>query len=296
MSAPFDPWATLGVERDADLATIRAAWKRLARQTHPDRNPGDPRAEQRFKDASAAWSALKDPDARERLRHAPRTPHQPEPPDALRALVEEARRALDEIAEILFRRVLPSYVARYERGDGAELCWTLLRDIDDLSLLDLAAAEGPPGFGARSRSDDLLRRLRLRLDLRARLDGAGEPVLAELTLVEDRGLRWAAITVWVGSLHLADLHDPDTLRVRLLPAIAREVVRALESELPARLRVLRWRAHTGKTGFPYEPRVARQHDTRQVVVRSARIAIASILVATAAWALAWALTGRIWPL
>ncbi len=51
----------LGVAPDADLETIRKAHRKLARQYHPDLNPGDAAAEERFKEVSRAWEVLQDP-------------------------------------------------------------------------------------------------------------------------------------------------------------------------------------------------------------------------------------------
>jgi DnaJ-class molecular chaperone len=62
-----DPYAALGVERGASTEDIRKAYKRLARESHPDLNPGDTGAETRFKAASAAYDLLKDPEKRARF-------------------------------------------------------------------------------------------------------------------------------------------------------------------------------------------------------------------------------------
>jgi DnaJ-class molecular chaperone len=59
-----DPYEVLGVARNADAETIRKAYRRLARQHHPDVNPGDHEAESRFKEVSEAWAILSDPDKR----------------------------------------------------------------------------------------------------------------------------------------------------------------------------------------------------------------------------------------
>ena len=62
-----DPYAVLGVPRDADAETVKRAYRAAALRDHPDRNPGDPAAEERFKSASEAYATLRDPDARRRF-------------------------------------------------------------------------------------------------------------------------------------------------------------------------------------------------------------------------------------
>jgi hypothetical protein len=96
----------------------------------------------------------------------------------------------------------------------------------------------------------------------------------------------------MGSIQEAGLHDPDLLRVRLLPALAREVVRALETTLPDDLAVLRWRDRTGKSGFPADWSHARRRDGLEVARRVAVLLGAATILALAAWAGAWAWTGR----
>jgi len=59
-----DPYRVLGVPRDADAAAIKAAYRRLAKSHHPDRNPGDAQAERRFKEATQAYQLLGDPKTR----------------------------------------------------------------------------------------------------------------------------------------------------------------------------------------------------------------------------------------
>src|SRR5580765_1912033 len=59
-----DFYAILGVPQDADDAAIKKAYRKLARTHHPDKNPGDAAAEQRFKDVGEANSVLSDPEQR----------------------------------------------------------------------------------------------------------------------------------------------------------------------------------------------------------------------------------------
>jgi len=55
-----DFYATLGVSKDASAQDIKKAYKKLARENHPDLNPGDTEAEKRFKEISEASSVLGD--------------------------------------------------------------------------------------------------------------------------------------------------------------------------------------------------------------------------------------------
>lgn len=59
-----DLYAVLGVARDADEDGIRKAYRQLARRYHPDVNPGDAAAEERFKVVSEAYAVLSDPEKR----------------------------------------------------------------------------------------------------------------------------------------------------------------------------------------------------------------------------------------
>jgi molecular chaperone DnaJ len=61
-----DLYEVLGVSRTATADEIKKAYRRLARQHHPDANPDDPQAEARFKEVAQAYEVLSDPDKRQR--------------------------------------------------------------------------------------------------------------------------------------------------------------------------------------------------------------------------------------
>lgn len=68
-----DYYEVLGVSKDADLKTIKKAFRGLARKYHPDMKPDDPNAEEKFKEAAEAFEALSDKDKRatyDRFGHA----------------------------------------------------------------------------------------------------------------------------------------------------------------------------------------------------------------------------------
>ena len=62
-----DPYQTLGVKHDASQADIQKAYRRLAKKLHPDLNPGNKKAEEEFKNVSAAYNLLADADKRARF-------------------------------------------------------------------------------------------------------------------------------------------------------------------------------------------------------------------------------------
>ena len=68
-----DFYEVLGVSRDADEKTLKGAYRKLAMQNHPDRNPDDEAAAERFREATEAYDVLKDPQKRaayDQLGHA----------------------------------------------------------------------------------------------------------------------------------------------------------------------------------------------------------------------------------
>jgi DnaJ-class molecular chaperone len=156
------PYEVLGVARDADEDAIRKAYRRLARKHHPDVNPGDTVAEEKFKEISQAYAVLSN---------------------------EEKRRAYDEFGEVALeggfdpeaaRRAREAFGARFGGAPGAGAGGGPNRfgeeefafgDLDDM-LGDLFARRGGPGArgGGRFalRGPDLEATLELELEEAAR--------------------------------------------------------------------------------------------------------------------------------
>lgn len=59
-----DYYEVLGVDKNADAAKIKSAYRKLAKKYHPDVNPGDEEAEKKFKEASEAYAVLSDDEKR----------------------------------------------------------------------------------------------------------------------------------------------------------------------------------------------------------------------------------------
>src|SRR5574344_1155617 len=64
--AKRDYYEVLGVDKSADKDTIKKAYRKVAIKYHPDRNPGNKEAEDKFKEAAEAYEVLRDPDKRAR--------------------------------------------------------------------------------------------------------------------------------------------------------------------------------------------------------------------------------------
>ena len=64
MADKRDYYEVLGVDRNADEAALKSAYRKLAKKYHPDVNPGNKEAEAKFKEATEAYSVLSDPDKR----------------------------------------------------------------------------------------------------------------------------------------------------------------------------------------------------------------------------------------
>lgn len=62
----WDPYAVLGLSRGADISEVKKAYRKLAKENHPDVRPNDPAAEETFKRATAAFNLLTDPEKKAR--------------------------------------------------------------------------------------------------------------------------------------------------------------------------------------------------------------------------------------
>ena len=122
------PYEVLSVKPDASADEIRKVYRKLAKEFHPDLNPGKPAAEERFKAVSAAYDLLSDPEKR-------------------------ARYDRGEIDETGAERPPRSYYRGYAEGaEGRKYQPEGEMDLGDLE--DLFAAFGSAGRGRRSRGDE----------------------------------------------------------------------------------------------------------------------------------------------
>ncbi len=66
MAEKRDYYEVLGVSKDASAEDIKKAYRKMALKYHPDRNPGDATAEEKFKEAAEAYDVLSNPDKKAR--------------------------------------------------------------------------------------------------------------------------------------------------------------------------------------------------------------------------------------
>ncbi|MFI5321202.1 MAG: DnaJ C-terminal domain-containing protein [Myxococcota bacterium] len=138
------PYETLGVARDADADVLRKSYRKLAKKFHPDANPGNASAEERFKEISRAYDVLSDP---------------------------EKRRAYDEFGDIALQAGFDAAAARRAQADfgqafrgahGADFDFGAAGGMEDLLGRMFGGAErGRGGFGRDLRGPDVEAELEL---------------------------------------------------------------------------------------------------------------------------------------
>lgn len=137
-----DYYAILGVSPDADAQTIKSAYRKLARQFHPDVNPGNQEAEERFKEINEAYQALSDEEGRKKY-------------DALRAQYQRWQQSGGRPQDFDWR----AWSA--QPGQGVHVQYASPEDLEDLFGTDkpfsdfftsiFGGVRGQPGASARPR-------------------------------------------------------------------------------------------------------------------------------------------------
>ncbi len=203
-----DYYHILGVERSADAEAIKRAWRTVARQWHPDRNPDDPDAARRFKDAQEAWRTLSDPEKRQRY-------------DQLGMLYTEDGRPPrpDEVSEVVGSLLGNLFKRRPARG----------RDLAarvDISLADVMKGATPSLSVTRKRVCNPCGGVGTLPENRRRCAtcaGTGRSTRARLlrsACWHCNGRGWTAVQVCSACAGEGLCATPETLRVQVPPGVA----------------------------------------------------------------------------
>ena len=203
-----DPYELLGLPEDATPEDAKKAWRRLAREHHPDLNPDDPDAAERFKAIQEAYESVRDGKApRIRMRRGP-APN-PDWVDALAWMAEHHVR-------VVKKQLLPRWAA--EHGVDHELVWA----VSDAIRRGGLAREGPLATPRRLRR--ALAKIDVAVDDRPSRTGLG---------VEEHNGRWLVV-LYARELWRRGLHDEDLLRPVVFHAVELGVSVALPRALGLR--------------------------------------------------------------
>ncbi len=202
-----DPYELLGLPSDATTEDAKTAWRRLAREHHPDLNPDDPEAAERFKAIQEAYEAVRDGTVGARsVRRGPAP--DPDWMDALAWMAEHHVRVTRELVQ--------RWAA--DHGTGHELAWALADAIRRGGLERV----GPLGGGRRVKK--ALARIDLAIDDRPSHTGLS---------VEGINGRWLVV-LHARELWRRGLSDEDLLRPVVFHAVELGVSVALPRALGLR--------------------------------------------------------------
>jgi len=145
-----DPYEVLGVSSDASTADLKRAYRKAALRWHPDRNPSDPTAEDRFKEIAAAWEQIA----------SGQGPASRGPGDA--SFLDDVASAVERAQDWFEHAVLPAYAEAWGRGAEVELAARLVADME--LVVDPTNPLPAIGWRGRRRARALLHRLDITLE------------------------------------------------------------------------------------------------------------------------------------
>ncbi|MEM9494834.1 MAG: J domain-containing protein [Pseudomonadota bacterium] len=181
-----NPYVVLGLAPTASDADIRAAFRKLAKKHHPDRNPDDARAEERFKEVSAAFDVLGDPERRKKFDRG--------------EIDEEGRERAAHYGQWSRGRAGPGFGGGAGEGPGGPGAGASFEDLSDIFSDLFGARRGGAGAaGGPQRGRDV--RYRMEVEFLEAVNGAKKRV----TMPDGRNLD---LTIPAG------LEDGQTLRLR----------------------------------------------------------------------------------
>ena len=150
-----DFYKILGVAKDASDADIKKAYRKLARQHHPDTNAGDVASEKKFKDISEAYSVLSDPDERQQydaIRAMGGAPGSPRAAPAARRAATQASRTSSAASSPAAPDGIPAAATALQAGFRPSL------PTSSAAAAPAVSAAGRPTSAARRRARTVRRR------------------------------------------------------------------------------------------------------------------------------------------
>lgn len=164
----IDLYKILGVQRNAGPATVEKAFRKRAKETHPDRNPGDPTAAERFQQVKLAGDVLRDPERRKRYD---------ESGDTSAAPANDRQRQVVGIVLDVFRAVVQPLVKSEARLEQVDIVQGMRQQLEQF----LVEADGAIKAGKKSlkRFNIIAERMKLK---------DGDDILADVLSAEMAGI------------------------------------------------------------------------------------------------------------